>query len=160
VDMLAPERVGFATPRSQPHVHFYSTYTRICRMNPKSDCCCGCYCVCPGCDLIALTIAKNQTLVCMVPPDDDAGVVDFAKGEQQMPEVLTIGAVVQTIAERRGVDIPPRKLSDLIYRRKPNANRCPVVGGVRRIPADYPPVIWAALEARGVLQQEQGVSHA
>ena len=77
-----------------------------------------------------------------------------------MPEVLTIGAVVQTIAERRGVDIPPQRLSDLFYRRKLNANRCPVVGGVRRIPAEYLPVIEAVLEARGVLQQERGVSHA
>jgi hypothetical protein len=95
----------------------------------------------------------------MVPPDDDAGVVDFAKGEQQMPEVLTIGAVVQTIAERRGVDIPPQRLSGLFYRRKLNANRCPVVGGVRRIPAEYLPVIEAVLEARGVLL-ERGVSGA
>ena len=68
--------------------------------------------------------------------------------------------VEQTIAERRGVDIPPQRLSDLFYRRKLNANRCPVVGGVRRIPAEYLPVIEAVLEARGVLQQERGVSHA
>jgi putative transposase len=33
VDMLAPERVGFAIPRSPPHVHFYFIRTRIRVMN-------------------------------------------------------------------------------------------------------------------------------
>lgn len=76
-----------------------------------------------------------------------------------MLKLMTIGAVVQAIAGRRGIDIPPQKLSDLFYRRKLDVNRCPVVAGVRRIPADYLPAIEAVLEARGVLPR-RGVSDA
>jgi hypothetical protein len=72
-----------------------------------------------------------------------------------MSGVLTIGDVIQHIAVRRGVDIPPQRLSDLFYRRKLNATRCPVVGGVRRIPADYVPVIEQVLEQRGFLPERE-----
>jgi hypothetical protein len=70
-----------------------------------------------------------------------------------MEGVLTIGEVVRSIAERRGVEVPPTKLSNLFYQRKLSSSRCPVVCGVRRIPADYLPAIEAVLEARGVLPE-------
>lgn len=72
--------------------------------------------------------------------------------------MLSVGDVCRRIGERRGVEIPPQKLSDLFYRRILNATRCPVVGGVRRIPADYLPAIEAVLEARGMLPE--AVAHA
>lgn len=76
-----------------------------------------------------------------------------------MSKTLTIGEVVRTLAARREVEIPPQLLSDLFYRRKLDARRCPVVGNTRRIPLDYLPAIEAVLEARGVLPKEV-VRHA
>lgn len=72
--------------------------------------------------------------------------------------MLSVGDVCRLIGGRRGVEIPPQKLSDLFYRRKLSSARCPVVGGVRRIPADYVSAIEAVLEARGMLAEE--VPHA
>jgi hypothetical protein len=72
--------------------------------------------------------------------------------------MLSVGDVCRQIGELRGVEIPPQKLSDLFYRRILNAARCPVVGGVRRIPADYVPAVEAVLEARGILPE--GVARA
>jgi len=70
-----------------------------------------------------------------------------------MSMLLSVGDVCRLIGERRGVEIPPQRLSDLFYRRIFNAARCPVVAGVRRIPADYLPAIEAVLETRGILPE-------
>lgn len=71
--------------------------------------------------------------------------------------MLSVGEVCRLIGERRGVEIPPQRLSDLIYRRILSSARCPVVGNARRIPADYVPEIEAVLEARGIIPE--GVPH-
>lgn len=76
--------------------------------------------------------------------------------------MLSIGEVCRLIGDKRGVEIPPQRLSDLLYRRILDVARCPVVGKTRRIPTDYVPAIEAILDARGLLadRAESGVTHA
>jgi hypothetical protein len=77
----------------------------------------------------------------------------MAQWSDAMFSMLTVGDVARQIGDRRGVQVPPQKVSDLIYRRKVDATRCPVVCGVRRIPADLIPAIESALEERGILAE-------
>jgi len=65
-----------------------------------------------------------------------------------MPNQLT----VSEIARRMGVS--PRVISDLFYQRQLSDEICPVIGGRRFIPADYLPVIEAALKERARQQQK------
>ena len=51
----------------------------------------------------------------------------------------------------------PKDISDLLYLRKLDDSRCPIVGGRRMIPEDYLPVIETALRAAGRLQKLEGV---
>lgn len=48
---------------------------------------------------------------------------------------LTVGEV----AEKLGC--PPKTLSDMLYLRRLDISRCPLLGGRRMIPADYVPQI-------------------
>jgi hypothetical protein len=51
----------------------------------------------------------------------------------------------------------PRDVSDLFYQRLLSDERCPVVGGRRMIPADFLPVIEAALRRRDRNGGREGV---
>jgi hypothetical protein len=53
---------------------------------------------------------------------------------------------VSDVARRFG--IRPRDISDLFYQRRLSDECCPVVGNRRLIPADYLPVIEAAVRGR------------
>jgi hypothetical protein len=65
--------------------------------------------------------------------------------------MLSVGEICRQIGVRRGVEIAPQKVSDLLYRRKIPASRCPVVAGQRRIPDDLVPQIERILQERGIL---------
>lgn len=62
---------------------------------------------------------------------------------------------VSTVARQLGV--PPRKITDLFYRRKLSDSICPVVDGRRIIPAEYVPAVEAACRDAG-LRKPQEVS--
>ena len=49
----------------------------------------------------------------------------------------------------------PKDISDLLYLRKLDDARCPIVGGRRFIPEDYLPEIEAVLRAAGRLPQAE-----
>ena len=51
----------------------------------------------------------------------------------------------------RRFGVAPRVISDLFYARKLDDRRCPIVGRVRLIPADYLPDIETALRQAGHL---------
>ena len=52
----------------------------------------------------------------------------------------------------------PKDISDLLYLRKLDDSRCPIMGGRRMIPADYLPEIEAVLRAAGRLPQSVEVA--
>jgi hypothetical protein len=59
---------------------------------------------------------------------------------------------VSEIASRYGV--PPRVISDLLYGRVLDDQRCPLVAGRRLIPVDYLPVIGAVLRDRDARRRQ------
>jgi hypothetical protein len=60
------------------------------------------------------------------------------------PRFLTVSMVA------RQLDVIPRVISDLFYRRKLDDSTCPIVNGARIIPHTYIPKIVSALLAAGV----------
>ena len=63
---------------------------------------------------------------------------------------------VSAVARQLGV--PPRKITDLFYRRKLSDSLCPVVDGRRIIPAEYVPTVEAACREAGIVKPEAAVS--
>jgi len=59
-------------------------------------------------------------------------------------------------AARRIPGARPKDISDLLYRRRLDDARCPIVGGRRLIPLDYLPDVERALREAGYLRQEAG----
>jgi len=57
-------------------------------------------------------------------------------------------------AARRIPGARPKDISDLLYRRKLDDSRCPIVGGRRLIPEDYLPEIERVLREAGYLREE------
>ena len=53
----------------------------------------------------------------------------------------------------RRLDVPPREISDLFYRRELRDDLCPIIAGRRLIPELYIVEIEAALRRRGRLAQ-------
>jgi hypothetical protein len=77
-----------------------------------------------------------------------------------MVEFLSVGDACREVARLRGVDISPRKLTELVYRR---ALKCetPLIGGRRMIPAKSLPDLLVVLEERGYIAPAgQAVQHA
>ena len=68
-----------------------------------------------------------------------------------MAGFYTVGEISAELHHRYGVEIAPQKISDLVYRRKIPASRCPVVCGVRQIPRDLLPLIESVFAERGIL---------
>jgi hypothetical protein len=62
-------------------------------------------------------------------------------------------------AARRIPGARPKDISDLLYLRKLDEARCPIIGGRRLIPEDYLPTIEAVLRQTGKLLPT-GVVHA
>jgi hypothetical protein len=59
-------------------------------------------------------------------------------------------------AARRIPGARPKDISDLLYRRRLDDARCPIVGGRRLIPLDYLPEVERVLRDAGYLRQEAG----
>ena len=57
----------------------------------------------------------------------------------------TVSDIVDLAKARHGIDVSPRVVSDLLYQRRVDVGRCPIVGGRRLIPRDYVDVIIEAL---------------
>lgn len=57
-------------------------------------------------------------------------------------------------AARQILGARPKDISDLLYRRRLDDARCPIVGGRRLIPLDYLPEVARVLREAGYLQQE------
>ena len=68
-----------------------------------------------------------------------------------MSNLLTVSDVARALSEELGVDVGPRDLSDLFYKRLLRNDLCPVVGGRRLIPSGYVAEILTILRARGVV---------
>jgi hypothetical protein len=71
-----------------------------------------------------------------------------------MPEFLSVGDACREVARLRGVDISPRKLTELVYRRALSCET-PLIGGRRMIPAESLPELIQTLEQRGYLTPER-----
>jgi hypothetical protein len=54
-----------------------------------------------------------------------------------MIELLTVTGAAAECGEVCGEPVRAREVSDLLYQRKLNPSRCPIVGRVRLIPRDY-----------------------
>jgi hypothetical protein len=66
---------------------------------------------------------------------------------------VTTFLIVSEVA-RRIPGARPKDISDLLYRRRLDDARCPIVGGRRLIPLDYLPEIERVLREAGYLQPE------
>jgi hypothetical protein len=67
-----------------------------------------------------------------------------------MSEFLTVSQVAD------GEGVRPRDISDLLYGRRVDVSRCPLVSGRRLIPRDLLPAIRAALRSAGKLPERVG----
>ena len=68
----------------------------------------------------------------------------------------SVSEIVQEIEAQLGVEVSPRVISDLLYQRKLDIRKCPVLGGRRLIPRSYLPAIVDALRTRGVISDRPG----
>ena len=73
-----------------------------------------------------------------------------------MSDYTTVGGAAREVADRVGVNVRPRDITDLFYKRLLPDDRCPVLGGRRLIPHDLVPVIEAKLRERGLLRDASG----
>jgi hypothetical protein len=77
-----------------------------------------------------------------------------------MPEFLSVGDACREVARLRGVNISPRTLTELTYRRALGFET-PLIGGRRMFPASAMPKLLVELERRGYLAPaETAVQHA
>jgi hypothetical protein len=68
-----------------------------------------------------------------------------------MGPALTVSDVARELGSELGVEIRPRDITALFYRRQLSDERCPILGGRRLIPHDYLPAIAEALRGRGLI---------
>ena len=66
---------------------------------------------------------------------------------------LSVSAVARQISEETGITVSPTAISTLFYKRRLDDERCPVVGTLRQIPADYVPIIKSVLRDHGYLPE-------
>jgi hypothetical protein len=67
---------------------------------------------------------------------------------------LTVSEAARALEEEHGQPINPRWISESLYRRELRDDLCPIQSGRRLIPADYLPLVAAALRRRGLLRPE------
>ena len=79
-----------------------------------------------------------------------------ATREDTMTDLLTVSGVARDLSGTLGLDVGPRDISDLFYKRLLRDDLCPIVGGRRLIPKGYLPEILDVLRARGVIPGRQG----
>ena len=77
-----------------------------------------------------------------------------------MSDPMTVSDVARELSGRLGMDVGPRDITDLFYKRLLRDDLCPVVGGRRLIPRDYLPEILDVLRARGVIPLRSGEESA
>lgn len=70
--------------------------------------------------------------------------------ENKGPSLLSVGDACAYIKGLRGVDINPRRITEMTYRRS-LPFECPLIGGRRMIPAANLGELVTHLEERGVL---------
>ena len=68
-----------------------------------------------------------------------------------MCEQLTVTEAASELEEQAGVTVRPRDISDLLYKRILDVNRCPILGDRRMIPRDYLPTVLEVLRMRGLI---------
>jgi len=83
-----------------------------------------------------ITMAQHGAVV---PLTLGAVAMSNAVEDPYMQKYMTIGQVADRL------DVPPRIISDLIYRRRVDITHCPMVGTRRLIERDYVPAIRATL---------------
>jgi hypothetical protein len=73
-----------------------------------------------------------------------------------MSEQLTVTDAASVLSAQAGVTVRPRDISDLLYKRVLDVNRCPIVGDRRLIPRDYLSVVLEILRVRGLITACKG----
>ncbi len=68
-----------------------------------------------------------------------------------MSQQLTVTDAADELSAQAGEMIRPRDISDLLYKRILDVNRCPIVGDRRMIPRDYLPTVLEVLRMRGLI---------
>jgi hypothetical protein len=76
-----------------------------------------------------------------------------------MGEHLTATHAASELSAQAGVTVRPRDISDLLYKRILDVNRCPIVGDRRMIPRDYLPTVLEVLRDRGLISQSEEVKN-
>jgi hypothetical protein len=69
---------------------------------------------------------------------------------------MSVSEVADALSAAHGVVIPPRAITMAFYERALRNDLCPIVGGKRRIPADYLPQIEALFRRRGRIPSRAG----
>jgi hypothetical protein len=82
-----------------------------------------------------------------------------ATRSDDMSDLLTVSDVARALSQELGVDVGPRDLSELFYRRLLSDDLCPIVGGRRLISRSYLPEILDVLRARGSIPDRPGEEH-
>lgn len=77
-----------------------------------------------------------------------------------MPDLLTVSDVAARLHREYGVDVPPKYVSDLIYRRLLPASAVTTLAGRRLVRADRFDDVVAALRLRGRLPADDASSAA
>jgi hypothetical protein len=72
-----------------------------------------------------------------------------------MQEFLSVSETARRIPRAR-----PKDISDLLYLRKLDTERCPLIGGRRMIPLGYLPIVEAVLRDAGRLPSLEEATHA
>ena len=73
-----------------------------------------------------------------------------------MAQYRFVGEVTRDLADRTSMDVRPRNIVDLFYKKLMPDERCPILSGRRLIPLDLLPVIEAELLHRGLLGPRAG----
>jgi hypothetical protein len=76
-----------------------------------------------------------------------------------MYDPMTVSDVARALSDQLGVNVGPRDISDLFYKRFLHDDLCPIVGGRRLIPRSYLPEILDVLRARGAIPDRPGEEH-
>jgi hypothetical protein len=82
-------------------------------------------------------------------------VTAAAAREPYMKEQLTATHAASELSAQVGVMIRPRDISDLLYKRILDVNRCPIVGDRRMIPRDYLPTVLDVLRTRKLIASKE-----
>jgi hypothetical protein len=67
-----------------------------------------------------------------------------------MAEFLCVSEVSREAEQQLGIPVSPKAVSDLLYQRRVDVRRCPMLGGRRLVPRDLLPEVIRILRERGV----------